>query len=65
MLDDGLTLWFVNNRCPNLNADDRCDIYESRPQACRAFDCSKDAGFRRVNPRVATLLTINNVPFAA
>jgi Fe-S-cluster containining protein len=65
LLDDGSTLAFVNGRCPNLDADDRCGIYETRPQACRAFDCSKDVGFRRVNPRVAALLTINNVHCAA
>jgi Fe-S-cluster containining protein len=64
-LDDGTTLWFVNGRCPNLDATDRCSIYETRPQACRDFDCSANAGFRRMNPRVATLLTINNVPLAA
>lgn len=38
-------------------------IYETRPQGCRAFDCSKEPGYLRDNPRIAALLTVNGVPF--
>jgi Fe-S-cluster containining protein len=30
---------YVNGRCQFLGEDDRCAIYEDRPQACRAFGC--------------------------
>ena len=30
---------YVNGRCQFLGDDDRCTIYEDRPQACRAFQC--------------------------
>jgi len=30
---------YVNGRCQFLDDDDRCRIYEDRPQACRAFQC--------------------------
>lgn len=26
-------------RCPHLNAENRCDIYEKRPQNCRTWFC--------------------------
>jgi Fe-S-cluster containining protein len=29
----------MNARCQFLGDDDRCTIYEDRPQACRAFGC--------------------------
>lgn len=32
-------------RCANLNANDRCDIYQDRPNTCRAFYC----GWRRLD----------------
>ncbi len=32
-------------RCRNLNADDRCGIYLTRPNTCRIFYC----GFRRLD----------------
>ena len=28
-------MWRIESRCPHLNADNRCDIYETRPQGCR------------------------------
>jgi len=62
LLDDGSILPFVDDRCPNLAADGGCTIYEDRPQGCRAFDCSKEPGFLRVNPRIATLLTLHGIP---
>jgi Fe-S-cluster containining protein len=65
LLDDGSTLLFVNDRCPNLDFDDRCSIYPTRPQACRDFDCSQSPGYLRTHPRVAALLTINNVAIRA
>ena len=30
---------YVNGRCQFLGEDDRCLIYEDRPQSCRAFQC--------------------------
>ena len=33
---------YVNGRCQFLGDDDRCTIYEDRPQACRAFQCIDD-----------------------
>jgi Fe-S-cluster containining protein len=30
---------YVNGRCQFLGDDDRCTIYEDRPQACRTFGC--------------------------
>jgi Fe-S-cluster containining protein len=30
---------YVNGRCTFLGADDRCTIYEDRPDSCRAFEC--------------------------
>ena len=51
--------------CPFLGGDDRCTIYDDRPQACRDFECSRhfnqhgvaDHGlFLRGNPTVAALL---------
>ena len=65
VLDDDSALWFENGRCPNLTADNRCGIYETRPRACREFDCSKDADFLRENPKVVTVLTVHGVPMAA
>jgi Fe-S-cluster containining protein len=51
--------------CPFLGRDDRCTIYEDRPQACRRFECTRhfnQAGvgrhglFLRGNARVIQLL---------
>ncbi|MBM91306.1 MAG: hypothetical protein CMJ35_06790 [Phycisphaerae bacterium] len=64
LLDDGSVLAFVNGRCPHLDDVGGCLIYETRPQGCREFDCSKEAGYLRFNPRVAALLTVNGVAFA-
>lgn len=57
-LDDGTLLLFVNGQCPHLNEDGLCGIYETRPQICREWDCSKEERFLFWNPRVAALLTI-------
>lgn len=35
--------WFLQHKngvCPFLDEDDKCGIYEKRPQVCRDFDCS-------------------------
>lgn len=63
LLDDGTILPFVDGRCPHLGSDNRCTIYETRPRGCRDFDCSKEPSFLRVNPRIAALLTVHNVPY--
>jgi len=30
---------YVNGRCQFLDGDDRCLIYEDRPESCREFQC--------------------------
>ncbi|MGF1633601.1 MAG: YkgJ family cysteine cluster protein [Phycisphaerae bacterium] len=35
-----------DGRCPFLGDDDRCTIYEDRPEACRAFECTRHFGHR-------------------
>lgn len=49
--------------CPFLGEDDRCTIYEDRPQACREFECTRHFDprrghgyFLRGNQRVVELL---------
>lgn len=64
LLDDGTILPFIDNRCPHLDAAGRCGIYDTRPQGCRDFDCSREPGFRRTNPHVAALLSIHGIPLA-
>ncbi len=64
LLDDGTVLPFVNGRCPHLGDDHRCRIYATRPKGCRAFDCSREPGYLRVNPRIATLLSVHGIPVA-
>lgn len=57
---------YRSGRCPFLSEDDRCTIYEDRPQSCRDFECTRhfnQAGriehglFLQGNPRVAGMLT--------
>ena len=56
---------YVRGRCVFLGEDDRCLVYEHRPEACRAFECTR--GFNRhgigrhdrfllLNPRVREML---------
>ena len=33
---------YRHGRCQFLGADDRCEIYDDRPAACRAFQCVTD-----------------------
>jgi Fe-S-cluster containining protein len=56
---------YVDGRCQFLGDDDRCTIYEDRPQACRDFQCvphfhADGVGRHRVflqrNPRVLKIL---------
>lgn len=56
---------YVAGRCQFLGSGDRCSIYDDRPQACRAFQCTdafNEAGigaqgvFLRRNPQVLSLL---------
>jgi Fe-S-cluster containining protein len=56
---------YVKERCQFLGDDDRCTIYEDRPQACRAFECLSSFNadglgahgtFLSRNPHVAQLL---------
>jgi Fe-S-cluster containining protein len=62
LLDDGSILPFVDGRCPHLSDQGRCGIYETRPQGCRDFDCSREPGYLRTHPRVAALLSVHGVP---
>lgn len=32
----------VPHRCPNLGEDNTCGIYETRPVACRDYNCIND-----------------------
>lgn len=64
LLDDGSILPFVDDRCPHLSADGRCGIYETRPQGCRDYDCSREPAYLRVNPRIAALLSLHGIPIA-
>ena len=38
--------WFleVRNRCRGLTGDDRCGIYQSRPDVCREYGSSGESG---------------------
>jgi Fe-S-cluster containining protein len=56
---------YVDGRCQFLGADDRCTIYDDRPQSCREFECVRyySAGgvgrhgrFLELNPDVRELL---------
>jgi Fe-S-cluster containining protein len=56
---------YVGGRCPFLGEDDRCRIYDDRPQACRTFQCVADYAsegvgrhgrFLRLNPHVLSML---------
>jgi Fe-S-cluster containining protein len=55
----------VDGRCRFLGEDDRCLIYDDRPDACRAFQCVESfnaagvgahGSFLQRNPRVQTML---------
>lgn len=63
LLDDGSILPFIDGRCPHLSETDGCMIYVTRPQGCRAFDCSQEPSYLRSHPRIAALLTLNGIPF--
>jgi Fe-S-cluster containining protein len=56
VLVDGAIPYDENGRCPFLNADHRCSIYEHRPRLCREFRCDSDPNFLRVHPRVELLI---------
>jgi Fe-S-cluster containining protein len=56
---------YRNERCQFLGNEDRCTIYDDRPQSCRTFQCVKDFNregigehgrFLKLNPRVRELL---------
>ena len=53
---------YVNGRCQFLGPDDRCTIYDDRPQSCRDFECTprfkppEHDVFLRANPQVLKLL---------
>jgi Fe-S-cluster containining protein len=56
---------YVNGRCQFLDDDDRCRIYEDRPQSCREFQCvtsynqdgiGEHGEFLRRNPKVRELV---------
>ena len=53
-------LAYRDGRCPFLGDDDRCTIYDDRPQSCRQFECTRrfgvDESFFAANPRVERLL---------
>ncbi|MBU1623060.1 MAG: hypothetical protein KJ597_05805 [Nanoarchaeota archaeon] len=31
----------IFSACPNFTENENCSIYESRPDACKSFDCEK------------------------
>src|SRR5579862_5599800 len=41
------TKHFASTPCPFLGADNRCTVYEDRPQACRDFPYLHEKGFRQ------------------
>jgi Fe-S-cluster containining protein len=56
---------YAGGHCQFLGADDRCTIYEDRPQACREFECvryynqsgvGRHARFIELNPDVGEML---------
>lgn len=47
---------YVDGRCPYLTRDNRCSIYDARPDNCRTFDCREDEGFLALMPEVKALL---------
>jgi Fe-S-cluster containining protein len=56
---------YVNGRCQFLDEDDRCLIYDDRPQSCREFQCvtsynqegiGRHGTFLERNPRVRELI---------
>lgn len=56
---------YVEGRCQFLGDDDRCRIYEDRPQSCRDFECvryynaegvGRHAAFLRRNPDLVPLI---------
>ena len=62
---DERVLPYVAGRCQFLSRDDRCTIYEDRPQACRRFQCvtayhadgiGRHGTFLQRNPRVREML---------
>ncbi len=40
-IDDGVWFLLVDNKCKNLGDDNRCMIYEKRPQICREYSNKK------------------------
>lgn len=40
-IDDGTWYLLVDNKCKNLGDDNRCLIYEQRPQICREYSNEK------------------------
>lgn len=65
LLASEFVLPYRDGRCQFLGEDDRCTIYEDRPQACRAFECAPRFNahgvdrhdlFLEGNPRVLELL---------
>ena len=56
---------YINGRCQFLGLDDRCTIYDDRPQSCRRFQCiesyngdgiGRHQAFLQRNPRVREML---------
>lgn len=56
---------YVDGRCQFLGSDDRCTIYDDRPQSCRDFECvphfnrdgvGRHGAFLRGNPQVLAVL---------
>ena len=45
-MDTDKTLLFKSQPCPMLGPDNRCAVYEDRPQACRDFPYLHDKDFR-------------------
>lgn len=57
---------YRDGRCPFLGDDSRCTIYDDRPSACRAFECTRHFNQRGIgrhglflehNPQVVMILS--------
>lgn len=58
---------YKNGKCIHLSDDNQCRIYDSRPEACKSFDCQNSyllfgkhhGGFLQDNPHVVPLIQLH------
>ncbi|HEX5323418.1 MAG TPA: YkgJ family cysteine cluster protein [Capsulimonadaceae bacterium] len=63
-VDPDKTKYFASTPCAFLGADNRCTVYEDRPQACRDFPYLHTTGFRQrtfmmIDNRATCLIVFN------